>query len=193
MFRPTLKTAPSAKPINLPDAKIHARVDHFDDDIYIEGLVDAAIARVDGFSGILGRCLITQTWTQAYPSWGSGLRLPFPNVQSVVITYRDGDDTIQTLPADHYELVEDMRGGLIVYRDVFSTPSLNDDRIAPISIDITSGYGDEAENVPMAIRHALYLLVSHWYENRAAVSKDQMHEMPESTHALLAPYRRIAT
>lgn len=192
MLRPTLKTAPAVEPISLADVKTHARIDHDDDDTYVNGLIDAAIARVDGFSGILGRCLITQTWTQTYPNWGSGLRLPFPDVQSVAITYRDGDDAVQTLSASHYELIEDMRGGLIVYRDAFSTPSLNDDRMAPVSIDITAGYGDATEDVPMAIRHALYLLVSHWYEHRETVAKDQMHEVPEAAHALLAPYRRIA-
>jgi len=191
MLRPTHKTAPDESPISLDEAKAHCRVDFTDDDALIAGLIDAAIARVDGHAGILGRCMITQVWTQAYPCWGMGLRLPFPDVASVVIRYRDADDVEQTLPAEQFELVEDARGGWIAFRDAFAAPTLNADRVAPISIDLTAGYGSAAESVPASIRHALLMMVAHWYETREAVTAEDMESVPLAVEALLAPHRRF--
>ena len=191
MLCPTLTVAPVEKPIALNMTKAHARIDHDDDDIYVEGLIDAAIARVDGYTGILGRCMITQTWSQTFPKWGTGLRLSLPDVQSVVLKYRDDNDDEQTIPSSHYEIVEDAQSAVVIYRDAFVTPSLNSDRYAPVTAEMTAGYGDQPDDVPAAIRHALYMLVGHWYENRETVAGGAMTTVPESTDALLAPYRRI--
>ena len=36
-------------------------------------------------------------------------------------------------------------------------------------VAFTAGYGDEASDVPAPIRHALKLLVAHWFEHREPV------------------------
>ena len=60
-LRPVLTSAPAAL-ISVADFKTHAHIDHSDEDPYIEGVVAAATAHLDGYAGALGRALVTQTW-----------------------------------------------------------------------------------------------------------------------------------
>jgi uncharacterized phiE125 gp8 family phage protein len=58
---------------------------------------------------------------------------------------------------------------------------------------MVAGFGDAAEDVPSAIRHAIKLLVGGWYENREeSVIGVSVASLPVSLAAesLIAPYRR---
>jgi uncharacterized phiE125 gp8 family phage protein len=55
-----------------------------------------------------------------------------------------------------------------------------------IELDVEVGYGDAGNDVPEPLRHAIRLLISHWYENRTT------RDVPPNVTALLAPYRVIA-
>lgn len=55
-------TPPTAEIVSLDDAKAHLRVDHDHEDMLIQTYLDAATAWVDGFDGVLGRCVLEQTW-----------------------------------------------------------------------------------------------------------------------------------
>jgi hypothetical protein len=60
---PVRTVAPALNPVSLDEAKDHVGAAEFDDDDRkLEGYIDAAVAYLDGYSGILGRALITQTW-----------------------------------------------------------------------------------------------------------------------------------
>ena len=52
-----------------------------------------------------------------------------------------------------------------------------------------AGVADSA--VPAPIKHAILLMVGHWYANREAVAPGQMHEVPMAVDALIRPYRRV--
>jgi uncharacterized phiE125 gp8 family phage protein len=43
-----------------------------------------------------------------------------------------------------------------------------------IKIEYVIGYGDAASDVPQTVRHALMMLVAHWYENRETSRMDKM-------------------
>jgi len=45
--------------------------------------------------------------------------------------------------------------------------------------------------VPAPIRHAILLLVSHWYANRDAAGEKPSHAVEFGVDALLAPYREV--
>ncbi|MFG1417021.1 head-tail connector protein [Xanthobacter sp. V0B-10] len=193
MLAPVRVTAPPEAPVSLAQAKAHLRVDHDDDDLYIAALIDAAAAHLDGWSGILGRALVTQAWRQDYCGFPAGgkLRLPLAPVLSVEsIAYRDAAEAVQVLDADAYSGV--LADGLGPYvRLAHRSWPATERREDAVSVTFTAGYGGPAD-VPAAIRHAMLLLVGHWYDAREAASGTVMTELPLGVSALLAPYRRIS-
>lgn len=192
MLRPVLKTAPADKPVSVAGVKAALRIDFDEDDGLVGALIDAAISHLDGWGGILGRCMIDQVWTQTLPAWPCGqVRLAFPDVSSVVVSYRDPDDAVQVIADTNYRLIERADATAIEWIDGFSLPSLAS-RSDAITIDMTAGYGAAAADVPAAILRAIELLVGHWYQNREAVVVGTIvADLPFAVSALLSPYRRV--
>ena len=81
-MNPILVTPPAGPVVDLPVLKEHLRVVGNHDDARIEALEKACVAHLDGWRGVLGRCLLEQQWRVEYPSEGLW-RLPFPDVTSV--------------------------------------------------------------------------------------------------------------
>jgi uncharacterized phiE125 gp8 family phage protein len=172
-----LVTAPSASPISLAEAKAQMRVESSDDDTLIQRLIDAAVAFVD-VNGALGKAMITQSWAQwvgQSPNTVSVLIGPFQELTS--IQYYDVDGVLQT--ADKTDF------------NVFGTPSritispksgkvwpVTQIREDAIRLEYVVGYGDTAAFIPQTIRHALMMLVSHWYEARETSQEKQMYDLP---------------
>lgn len=103
----TRTAAPAGTPITLAEAKTQLGVTSSDDDTLIGALVDAAVSRIDGPSGI-GVALVTQTWTQTLDAWpyDGEIRLGLWPVQSVSsITYVDTNGDTQTVSSSNYRLV----------------------------------------------------------------------------------------
>jgi uncharacterized phiE125 gp8 family phage protein len=69
---PVLVTPPVAAPVSLAEAKAHLRVDFDDEDALISGLIDAATQHLDGWSGVLGRALMPQTWEMSLDRFPAG-------------------------------------------------------------------------------------------------------------------------
>lgn len=187
MLRPVRTSAPAELPVPVAEAKANSRVDHSDDDAVFEALIGAATAYLDGYAGVLGRCIVSQDWRQDFQDWEGQLRLPFPDVSSATVTYQDTDNAVQTVAASAYEIVEDARGSVVVFRDAFQKPALYNDMVAPISVAFTAGYGAVAD-VPEPLKAAIKLLVAHWYENREATGDTE--SLPYGVDMLIAPYRR---
>jgi uncharacterized phiE125 gp8 family phage protein len=61
---------------------------------------------------------------------------------------------------------------------------------AGIELDLQLGYGANAADVPAPLRHAVRMLVAHWYENRGLVAAGAgIATLPAGVAALVAPYR----
>ncbi|MEM7301914.1 MAG: head-tail connector protein [Pseudomonadota bacterium] len=192
MLRPVLITAPDSPIVNLGDLKAWCRADYADDDSLLTALEVAAVSRMDGWSGILGRCLLTQTWRVDRAGWPSdrAQELPFPDVGSVTVKYFDTDNVEQVVSSSNYELLEGVSGGFIRFLPTFDSPAINSDRSDAVRIEVTAGYGD-ASAVPAPLVTAIKMLVAHWYENREAVVVGSAStEVPMTVAALIAPYRR---
>ncbi len=162
MFRPVLVTPPALAPVTLAEAKAHLRVTHDEENPLIISLIDAAVSRLDGWSGILGRCLVTQRWRQHAWGWGS-LRLPFPDVSNVVVTYRAGDGSELTVAEADYRLDMLLSGPHVVFGSDWSFPALLSGGAAPVSIEFDAGYGAPAA-VPAALRQAILVHVQALYD-----------------------------
>jgi uncharacterized phiE125 gp8 family phage protein len=67
-------------------------------------------------------------------------------------------------------------------------------RNAPLGIEINliAGFADAASDVPEPIRHAVLLLVAHWYEHRDPIEIGAAGTaIPCPVSELLAPYRAV--
>ncbi|MUO83998.1 head-tail connector protein [Agrobacterium vitis] len=196
MLVPKRIVAPAASILTLPQVKEHCRVEEDDntEDVLLQALIAVAETYLDGYSGILGRCMITQTWRYSLCGWPScRLDLPFPDVSSVIVRYRDDDDQEQTLPESQYQVLEGACGSFVRWFDSFSGPSLYD-RGDAVQIDMICGYGATADKVPANIIHAAKLMIGAWYANREQMVVDMaVSELPISlsAQALLATVRRV--
>jgi len=111
---------------------------------------------------------ITQTWEmtfQYFPCYE--IEIPKGNLQSVTsITYKDSTGVTTTISASDYCV--STRSGKIVPAYNKSWPSFIPYPIDSITITFVCGYG-LATDVPETTKHALKLLIGHWFENRNAI------------------------
>jgi uncharacterized phiE125 gp8 family phage protein len=190
MLSPVRTVAPAELPLTLTEVKSHLRVDHDDEDSLVAIYISAAVSYLDGWAGILGRCLVTQTWRQDFDGFCEKMRLPFPDVQSLTVAYYDTANALQTLAASNYALVNDASGARIQLASDGSFPATYD-RPDAVRVTLAAGYGD-ASYVPYAIKAAILLHIGHLYANRDAVNTGNItSELPFAFDALVAPFRRV--
>jgi uncharacterized phiE125 gp8 family phage protein len=130
------------------------------------------------------RALITQTWRivrDAWPQAGVISIHPQPLRELLAVRIYVADNTAQTPGLDDFA-VDSVSGILLVPPDL-PPPGR---AISGIELDVEVGYGDAGSDVPEPLRHAIRLLVAHWYEHRAG------RDVPMNVSALIAPYRVMA-
>lgn len=186
MYRPTLVAAPAALPVTLAAAKTHCRVDASDEDDLITALIAAATDYLDGWAGILGRCIVAQSWQHDSDGFERIMRLPLAPVSAITsVKYLDTAGDEQTVASSNYTLHADARGAFVRFAASYGFPSVKSEGPA-VSIVYVAGY----ETVPPALAQAILLLVGHWYKNREQVTAGQSGALPMAVDALIAPYRR---
>ena len=177
-------------PVSLAEAKMHLRVDAADEDGLIAGLIAAATAHLDGWAGVLGRCLCEQTWRQDFDRFARVLRLPLGPVASIAsVTWRNAAGQVATVAGANYLLRHDAAGSYLRFRDDFDFPT---DLHCTAAVIATSVCGTSPEDTPAPIKAAMLLLVGHWYRKREDVVTGTIAtQLPASVSALIAPYRRV--
>jgi uncharacterized phiE125 gp8 family phage protein len=165
-----LITPPVGPVVPLPDLRAHLRVDGTEEDALILSLEAAAVAYLDGWGGVLGRAIKTQTWRMEVDHWGQFL-LPLPDVSAVAVTYLDADGNEQ--PATSVEVRQDA-GGTVVAID-----GPDADRIfINMTAAMTSRYLPRVEMI-------VKMLVAHWFDDRAP------GETPAAASALIGSVRLV--
>lgn len=163
-----LNTGPTVEPISVAEVKEHCRIsyDFEDDDNYIDSLITVVRQSTEEF---LHRALITQTWQVYMDAWTKTnyIRLPFGSLQSVThVKYTDTDSTTTTWDTDEYntDTYSDIGRVVLEYGYTFPTTTLHPQN--PIEIQFVCGYGDNSDDVPTPILHAILIKVAEHYENR---------------------------
>ncbi|MGE0214004.1 MAG: head-tail connector protein [Parvibaculaceae bacterium] len=192
MLKPVRIVDPTDTPVSLEEARAHCQVDFTDEDDLIKAYIASATDYLDGYTGILGRALMPQTWRFSFECFESCLRLPLVPVGSVVVKYYDGSIADQELSASVYQLLEDALSPRVSLALNQSWPGTVAAREDAVRIEAVCGYED-ASKVPAAIKQAILLLVGHWFKNREAVVIGQTPiELPLGAKALLSPWRHRA-
>jgi uncharacterized phiE125 gp8 family phage protein len=185
-----LTVAPAAEPVSLAEAKAHLRIDADDEDALLAALIAAARMFVEK---TLGLGLITQGWSYFLDFWprSSCVTLPIAPVQGVdSVTLRDVNGGATELAASDYAVDVLSLPARLVLKG--GSPSVVARELNAFEIAFTAGYGDAASDVPAPIRHALLLLVAHWFERREPVVLGLgAAEVPTTIAGLLLPYRRV--
>lgn len=201
MHRPVLITAPELLPVSLAETKLHLRVDYSDDDTLIKALIRAATEHLDGWTGVLGRCLVEQEWRQDFDAIASCLPLPLGPVISITSV------TVGDMPVDDgsYMVRTDAGGRARVEFSNVSAPgaaSVTYKAGYPTIPEVPAVPGAGTEDpgtpaiparstVPEPLKVAILLLVSHWYQSREAATSASINELPFAVNALIAPYRKV--
>ncbi|MER9914005.1 hypothetical protein NKJ71_25600 [Mesorhizobium sp. M0050] len=160
------------------------------DKAYILSCIAAAVSRLDGNLGRLGRCLLTQEWTLYLDRFPTCIELPLPPLQEVIhLKYLDTDGTLQTLDPSAYRV-----SGAGSWRPEISPAygeSWPDSRFVADAVQVRfrAGYGDSEENVPPPILQAINVMAAHYYVERQPVTFTTPHEIPLLACDLIAPFR----
>jgi uncharacterized phiE125 gp8 family phage protein len=177
----TRSSQPVVEPVTITDAKAHLRVDTDADNTYIMGLVAAARAWVEEY---LDRSLVHTQWTMrldGFPPNGlDNLELPRPPmatasaVSAVAITYTTETGAVVVFPSHEYRVDRNSTPGAIspLYEQAWPVHRRDDNSV---TITWWGGYGEDGRSVPTQIKHAMLLLVAHWYDRRdstGSVSKE---------------------
>lgn len=96
---PTLVLAPTAAVVGLEDIKRHLRIDDNYSDAILASYILAAVGHLDGWRGVLGRCIMEQKWSVKLEEAGTW-RLPFADVLSVTAVDVDSVAMTATLTND---------------------------------------------------------------------------------------------
>ena len=187
---PIRTVAPATYPVTSAEVKAQLQIDSGDTtwDTLIDAYIAAATAYLDGYSGILGRCIISQTWEARFECFESEFELPFPDVSAVVVKYYDIANALQTYSSSYYQLVQEACGSVVSVYPTSVYPALSVTREDRVVITMTVGYS----SVPAAIKQAILMIIGHWFTNRETVAIGQtVADIPFGASALLAPYRRV--
>jgi uncharacterized phiE125 gp8 family phage protein len=181
----TLITPPSVEPLLLTDVKPYLRLDDVtdtSDDSYITSLITVAREYCEEYQH---RAYITQTWELAFQKFvieetdtlnnnlqKSIIEIPKGNLQAInSFTYMDTAAVVTTMQPNT-DYVVSIRGilGRVAppFGKIFPVCLLYP--LDPIVINFTCGYGDDGTKVPQRIKQAMFLLISHWYDNRMVIN-----------------------
>lgn len=189
-----LVTAATDEPIGLDEAKRHLRVEVPDDDDYIELLVAAARDYIEATANV---CFMEQEFDQvhdAFPYYTEPyelLRWPVTSITS--IKYLDQGNNVQTMPANQYILNGVTRPPRVAPAFAQYWPMLALQSLANVTIRYKAGVlktasvADDRKKIPPRMRQALYMLLGHWFENRADVEVGTItSKVPEGSEDIIA-------
>lgn len=173
MFGLTVTVAPTSEPVTLAEARLQCGIADEAAGYHDPKLLSLIKAARIYCERATGKAFITQTiklTRDRFPCEKECyvIRLPRQPLASVTsVKYDDTTGTEQTMSASDYVVDTACEPGRIGLT-LGATWPLTIDQLGAVRVTYVAGYG-AATAVPETIKHAMLMLVSHWFENRAAV------------------------
>lgn len=180
-------TAATEDPVTLTEAKRQLRITYDDEDDHISSLISAATNHLER---ILGFSFMASTWRVYFDEFAAYLEIPLPVASVTSVKWTDSEGVESTVSSDDYDLIVSSSGQPSVRFKTAYSASTDLAENKAVSITFVSGVATTDE-VPPSIKHAIKMLVSHWYSNRDAVeyvSSGDFEELPLGVRALIANY-----
>lgn len=188
-----VKTAPSAEPLTLAEAKAHLRLDVSDEDSLVTALIQGAREWTENYCR---RSWVRRTLELRLDCFPALIKLPRGPVSSLVgITYTDQNGQEATVAPATYQadLYSTPPRIMTVLGAVWPVPKVG--AINAVVVEYVAGYApgdtsptDHAANVPAAVKAAMKLLIGGWYQNREHIVTAPPSEVPFAVRSLLAPF-----
>lgn len=183
-----VKAADFAAAVPLADVKADLNITTDDDDALVQRLILAAIGKLDGPRGLLGRSLAPAQYRVSLSAFLDRIVLPLPPLRSIdTVEYVDARGDPRTLDADEFQPfgVGYDDGGGIARRPGRAWPFVAGGPEA-VRITFTAGF----VTVPPELRAAITMQVGHLYENReASIVGVSAQVTPMGYDDLVEPFR----
>lgn len=163
--------------LTVAEVQEHLRAPAGHEDGLYAHMLAGAEALIDGWTGILGRAVLSQVWRQDFTGSAGRLRLAMMDVVSVEVKAFDGAGDL--IPGTVWTLGRDACGWYV-------------DLTAPAAerSEVECTCAMPVHLVPR-VKAAVKMILGHWNLNREAVTASTMSEMPLGAMALLQPLRRV--
>lgn len=190
MYGLTVVTAATEEPVSRDEAKRQCSVakENSAFDLLLDDYRKAARDYVERYTN---RQLCTATYDlqlDMFPVGVTPIYIPRSPLQSVTsATYLDADGNSTVWASSNYRVITSTDPGKITlgYQKVYpATYSVS----GAVTVRFVAGYG-AASAVPLGLKHAILLLVSHWFEQRSAVSEAFTRPVEMALQSLLDSYR----
>lgn len=185
----TRQTQPTVEPVTLAEAKAHLRVDGNDSDAEIAAMISAAREWCEQY---LDRTLVHTQWVMRMDRFPvdstADIELPRPPMvasganTAVSLSYTLEDGSTATYATNLFRVDRASTPGAVKTNYAGTWPPHRQDDNS-VSVTWWAGYGASGSDVPQAIRNAILLCVSEFYEKRSAGAP------PEAAKMLLDAYR----
>ncbi len=164
-------TSPAIEPVTLEELKFFARIDTTYDDSILTNFIQSAR---ESMENLLGRALIEQTISLQMDFWPSvDIELPRPPLISIdKVVVLDEDDAETTYSASNYYIITNSTPGKIILKKDVTPPNTSDRYYGGHLIQYKAGYGDEAADIPRAIRDGILMWAAIMYEKRVIDTKN---------------------
>lgn len=170
--------------VSLAELKQHIRVEHTDDDTYLQSLIYAA---TEWCEKKVDRYFIQTRLSATWDYFPVEIRLPKPPIYtlnpSITIFYKDAAQNEVLLASSEYR-VEYGEPGVLRPNYAGTWPSAISD-VNSVTVSWNAGYGSDGQSIPIGVRHAVLMLAGHLYERRLAYDNIASIEVPMGVNALL--------
>ncbi len=182
---------PPAPVVTWEDADAHLKLGGDEaEKPYVEGLIAAATAHIDGPDGWLGRAIGVQTLEARFGGLehGSEIRLPYPElIELVSAKYLDAANVEQNAAIEAFYT----HGASLASVDGLWPWTGHSLRHEAIRVRYKAGYQND---IPAPVRVAILMMVGDMHRNRTSTQPGNQSVVPMSTKIedLLGPFRVYA-